>query len=729
MKNHLRLLSILFIAAVVLAGCNLSGQQVETEALPPISAANWPTPLPATPWASPTPFPKITLAPTATHTARPTAVTGSNQAESTVTPTDQTRPDDGEPASVITTPVMTAEILSSANLEPITTALVKPSALNMRQGPGAAYGVLGTLLANDPLTVLAFNQPKDWVLVKTAAGQEGWVYLEYLAVEGSLAHAPVVTPDSGQAAPVATGNVGQPAPVITDLSPIATARIGRLEVDLRPGPSTDYAAFNTLTQDDETISILGLDTSKNWALVDPAYSDPGWMALSDLQITAGSIANAPLVVTGWVESNEVEVRRGPGIYHDLVGRLSINSLVRILGLNEPGRSWALIKPITGGGLGWSPVRFLDMGEPLVSLPAAPVLNNEGENQPLSGGNLPILQPSNPHPHLVIQLASGGDIMVINPDGAGLRRLTTGIDPVLSPDGQTIAFTRWQGESGSVWLINLDGSNERQIFGFTKQAKGPDWSPDGSQIVLNFQHEGRLHSKTTCYDLSEGDPPRPPANAYGYLDDNGKPKVNIDIKGRGEVDVDFCWKVPPDPHWSLRRINLADGSFTDLDGGTYAFRPAWDPSQPWRIISDGGMGLVEADVNQKTSHRLTDEVGDSSPVFSPDGRYLAVTAGQQGGSAGYDIFRLNADGSGRVRLTQTPLWVSALPDENKRWNNVAPAWSPDGCQIAFLSDRTGRWEVWVMNADGSNQRPMFSDEVNAQLQLTYNFVDERVLSWR
>jgi Tol biopolymer transport system component len=41
--------------------------------------------------------------------------------------------------------------------------------------------------------------------------------------------------------------------------------------------------------------------------------------------------------------------------------------------------------------------------------------------------------------------------------------------------------------------------------------------------------------------------------------------------------------------------------------------------------------------------------------------------------------------------------------NNRAQDVNPAWSPDGSQLVFASDRDGNADIFVMNADGSNQR--------------------------
>jgi Tol biopolymer transport system component len=142
-----------------------------------------------------------------------------------------------------------------------------------------------------------------------------------------------------------------------------------------------------------------------------------------------------------------------------------------------------------------------------------------------------------------------------------------------------------------------------------------------------------------------------------------------------------------------------------------------------VVSTAGQGLAWTDVNRGVADSLTTDSADRAPVFSPDGKYIAVTYRQD---THWDIHRLNADGTGRVRLTKTPLYN--IVDSTRQWNNVAPTFSPDGSEIAFLTDRTGRWEVWVMNVDGANQRPMFPNAINDQLPIEYAGNDERSLQW-
>ena len=57
------------------------------------------------------------------------------------------------------------------------------------------------------------------------------------------------------------------------------------------------------------------------------------------------------------------------------------------------------------------------------------------------------------------------------------------------------------------------------------------------------------------------------------------------------------------------------------------------------------------------------------------------------------------------------------------HNVAPAWSADGQHIVFLTNRTGAWQLWVMNADGSNQRPLL-----VSVAIVYDYQAEQVVSW-
>jgi Tol biopolymer transport system component len=82
--------------------------------------------------------------------------------------------------------------------------------------------------------------------------------------------------------------------------------------------------------------------------------------------------------------------------------------------------------------------------------------------------------------------------------------------------------------------------------------------------------------------------------------------------------------------------------------------------------------------------------DGSPAWSPDGKRIAFYSERDGNA---EIYAMNADGTGLIRLTRTGA------DEGY------PAWSPDGRTISFDSDRDGNFDVFAMNADGTNVRPL------------------------
>ena len=104
-------------------------------------------------------------------------------------------------------------------------------------------------------------------------------------------------------------------------------------------------------------------------------------------------------------------------------------------------------------------------------------------------------------------------------------------------------------------------------------------------------------------------------------------------------------------------------------------------------------VVRPDGTGKT--RLTQE-GDQNylPAWSRDGRKLAFTSNRSGRS---QIWVMAANGSNPIQLTTEA-------------DNAVPTWSPDGKRLAFASKRTGHFEIWVMNADGSDQKQVTKTDV-------------------
>jgi Tol biopolymer transport system component len=195
----------------------------------------------------------------------------------------------------------------------------------------------------------------------------------------------------------------------------------------------------------------------------------------------------------------------------------------------------------------------------------------------------------------------------------------------------------------------------------------------------------------------------------------------------------CRILPADHWWKLGVVRLEDGYFHDLRCCPHSLSPTWSPGgSVIAYDSDFGIHLTneEGTIGDVTDDRslfaISTDGRDITPVWSPDGSKIAFGFHQHDH---WEIYVMNADGSNRVRLTQEEPFADPPP------NNVSPAWSPDGQHIAFFTDRNGKWELWVMDADGSDQRPMFETAPSTSLrtgldslEFEYGFVAERMVSW-
>ena len=273
-----------------------------------------------------------------------------------------------------------------------------------------------------------------------------------------------------------------------------------------------------------------------------------------------------------------------------------------------------------------------------------------------------------------------------------RPIRNGTFPVVSPDGRLVAFTSDRSGSEDVYVIASDGTNERRVT-TTPDAEGNlAWTPDGKRILfVTFKDDrSRLFAieptGTNVEELAVV-PGRAPT-----LSPDGKRLLYMAGTWTATV-LTVADRDGSNPHAITDGSSVAWNAHWSPDGKRIAFTSRDEPKSELAIFVMNADGTAR----KQLTHVPAEEGGAQLPAWSPDGRSLAIQVNTRTLKNQAHVWIVDADtGAGRK-----------LAAHDEAWLDEAPTWFPSGKGLAFQSNRTGRMEIWVMDADGKGPRQLTS----------------------
>ncbi|MEK7406378.1 MAG: DPP IV N-terminal domain-containing protein [Acidobacteriota bacterium] len=222
-----------------------------------------------------------------------------------------------------------------------------------------------------------------------------------------------------------------------------------------------------------------------------------------------------------------------------------------------------------------------------------------------------------------------------------------IEPKWSPHGQRIAYWGVEGGRRDLWTIPAAGGAPVRVTNDAQVDWNPVWSPDGNYLYFSSDRGGSMNVWRVRIDEQSGKTLRNPEPVTMPSPYSGH--ISFSQDGRRMAYVQL-----------VRTSNLHQVGF-DAQAGRVLGRPA----------------------------PLTRGLGEAvRPDVTRDGRWLAFNSwGKE------DIFVGRADGSGIRQITDDP------------HRDLNPRWSPDGRRLAFISNRSGHFEIWTLNPNGTGLRQL------------------------
>lgn len=663
----------------------------------PIPPTPTPTPVPPTPTPTPIPPTPTPVPPTPTPTPTPTPV------PPTATPT---------PIPPSPTPTRRSSAVAARPL-PVQELIVVVGIDGGKLASAPDGAVIADLPLGTALTASARTDDSTWLRVQGGDGVSGWIKTEKLVAfnVNGLPVDPKFSPKPASSTAASTTQVMTETVTMTE----AMSDTGTID-DTKA--ISDTSAAEAVTEQAQAADVVPAAAGGSAA---GAASAPAVRPTPD-------VAGRPTALV-LLTASRLNIRSGPGADYPVVAKAQPREL--FVALARSGNAeWVQIElPAQEGGFGWVSSQFVETSVPVLDLPisrdvsdaaALPVAPAQAATTVAATGVVASSAPAAVQQPTVMRTGSTGLSGVLAfQDGRGsifvydlaagvARRLTSGYDPAISPDGSKVAFNRGDGANNGIYVVNLDGSGERKLFGEGQLLRSPKWSPDGKWIVFS-----RVSGSYKCFDV-EFFGCWSISQLMGLFPSSIPAPIRRQIANgivKDSERVEF-------PNWGITRINSDGGEFRDIAALDSAVAPDWNEDG---IVYQSAAGIeITKDKPDGVTRAVLQEDWDHDPDWQPNGGRIIFQSRE---GSHWEIWSMNPDGSGVVALThpETTL-VDQLP------SNVAPAWSPDGSMIVYLSSRrndedTGAWRLWVMNADGSGKRSLPLD-----VPIDYAFAYEQVVSW-
>ena len=263
------------------------------------------------------------------------------------------------------------------------------------------------------------------------------------------------------------------------------------------------------------------------------------------------------------------------------------------------------------------------------------------------------------------------------------------DPAFSPDGKRIVYVSDVEGNFEVYTKVLATGETTRLTHNPGHDSFPSYSPDGTQIIFNSDRE---KENTDVYLMnSDGTGVRKITDGPGWdamfpngWSPDGTQILLLSASDGGKENI-YLMNIEP-----YAPVDVAP-SVESKDPLEFSYSPDGD-----QIVYQLPNEIRLFDLKTQADRSVVKTNSGGSPTMSPDRRRVLF---QQRIDENTEICSVNIDGSGFMNLSQ-----SASRD-------VDPVYSPDGNMIAFAANRaagTGTYEIYIMNADGSNPRLVFGD---------------------